>query len=205
MIVQGSGKSGVVILSHGAGMHMDHPYLNRVSEALVALGLKVVRFEFPYMQERRVTGRKKFPNKMPVLEQSFMDAVERVRELHLDPDTPLYLAGKSLGGRVATLLADRLSVQAVFVFGYPFHPIGKPDKLRVDHLLSIKTPIYLFQGERDKFGSREEVVHYALAEQVSINWLGDGDHDLVPRVRSGLSFEKHLSTLCAVIQGVVGR
>jgi len=203
ILVEGKGGNGVVVLSHGAGMPMDHVYLNRVSTAIVALGLKVVRFEFPYMNERRVTGKKKFPDKMPVLEQCYSDVLDYVRKYHMAEGEPLYLAGKSLGGRVATLVADQVMVKAVFVLGYPFHPIDKPEKLRVEHLGPINTPVYIFQGERDKFGCKEEVVNYLLGEKVNVHWLVDGDHDLVPRVRSGFSFEQHLLTLSQMIRAVV--
>jgi predicted alpha/beta-hydrolase family hydrolase len=203
ILVEGKGANGVVILSHGAGMPMDHEYLNKISTALAALGLKVVRFEFPYMSERRVIGKKKFPDKMPVLEQCFFEVIDYVRKYHMAEGAPLYLAGKSLGGRVATLVADQAMVKAVFVLGYPFHPIGKPEKLRVEHLSTINTPVYIFQGERDKFGCKEEVVNYLLGKKVSVHWLGDGDHDLVPRVRSGFSFEQHLSMLSEMIRAVV--
>jgi len=203
ILVDGKGGNGVVVLSHGAGMPMDHAYLNRISVALVALGLKVIRFEFPYMSERRVTGKKKFPDKMPALEQCYCDVVDFVSKYHMAEGESLYLAGKSLGGRVATLVADQLMVKAVFVIGYPFHPIGKPEKLRVEHLSAINTPIYIFQGERDKFGCKEEVLSYLLGEKVNVHWLEDGDHDLVPRVRSGHSFEQHLSTFSQGIRAVV--
>jgi predicted alpha/beta-hydrolase family hydrolase len=204
-LVKGEAKYGVVLLAHGSGIAMDHPFMDRISHQLSCLGLYVIRFEFPYMAMRRETARKRLPDKMQILESHYIKMVQQVRSLCSDQKMPLYLAGKSMGGRVATLIADQCAVDAVFVYGYPFHPAGKPDKLRVAHLMGIKTPIYVFQGERDKLGAQHEVAEYELGKQVSVQWLEDADHDLKPRVRSGYSQKSHLDTIACAISAVINQ
>jgi len=78
--------------------------------------------------------------------------------------------------------------------GFPFHPVGKPEKLRTEHFPSIKQDQLIIQGERDKLGSKEEVQGYALPESIQWLWLEDGDHDLKPRVKSGFTHAQHLQT-----------
>ena len=207
LLVQGSGEKGLLILAHGAGMAMDHPFLQQVSTQLAVCGLKVIRFEFPYMALRRETGKRRLPDKMPILEQCFLDVVEEVQQryenLFGQSAVPLFLAGKSMGGRVATMIADQVAVSAVFVYGYPFHSIKKPEILRIEHLQQLQSEIYIFQGERDKLGNKSEVLTYPLANNVKLHWLIDGDHDLHPRVRSGFTQLQHLQSVIKTIGQVV--
>ena len=180
---------------------MDHEFMNRLAKLLNEIGLQVIRFEFPYMAQRRVTGKRALPNKMPVLLDCYKQVIQNVLSMPGGLDKPLFLAGKSLGGRVATMIADGSEAQEVFVIGYPFHPIKKPEKLRTEHLESIESSIVIFQGTRDALGSKEEVDSYALNSTVSINWLEDGDHDLKPRKRSGFSQEQHIASVVEKIAG----
>jgi uncharacterized protein len=99
--------------------------------------------------------------------------------------------GKSMGGRIASLIADEANVAGLVCLGYPFHPVGKPDQLRVKHLLTIKTPTLIVQGERDSFGSRDEVAAYNLPEGIRIHWLPDGDHSFKPRKKSGVTEDQN--------------
>src|SRR4029453_17902276 len=113
---------------------------------------------------------------------------------------PLVIGGKSMGGRVASMLADELfaegKIAGLLCLGYPFHPPGKPEQLRTKHLAPLKTPALICQGTRDIFGSREEVSDYKLSKQIEILWLEDGDHDLKPRKAiSGFSAADHLKTV----------
>ena len=94
-----------------------------------------------------------------------------------------------MGGRIASLIADQANVSGLICLGYPFHPVGKPDKLRVDHLKSIRTPTLILQGERDAFGRLEEVPGYRLPATIDVQWLVDGDHSFKPRKFSGVSEE----------------
>ena len=184
-----AGNAGAtLLLAHGAGAPMDSEVLNRLVDALVAQGVAVARFEFPYMARRRQGGGKRPPDRQPILLAAFTAALAA-----LPDDRPCYIGGKSMGGRMASLLAaDGAAVAGVVCFGYPFHPPGKPEKTRIDHLPGLTVPMLVCQGERDPFGTREQVAGYRLGEQVCVHWLADGDHDLKPRKASGLTHEANL-------------
>jgi predicted alpha/beta-hydrolase family hydrolase len=89
------------------------------------------------------------------------------------------------------LLADEKEVAGLICLGYPFHPTGKPEQLRVEHLKSIHTPTLIVQGERDPFGNREEVAVYIMSKHVRVHWLLDGDHGFKPRKASGRTLEEN--------------
>lgn len=158
---------------------MDSPFMNRVAEGIAGKGIEVVRFEFPYMAARR-QSRRRPPDRQPLLLDSWRQLVEQRRD-----QRRLFIGGKSMGGRMATLIADELLVDGVICFGYPFHPPGKPDSLRVAHLGAMKTPTLIIQGTRDSLGRRDEVSHYELSAQIELLWIEDGDHSLKPRKSSG--------------------
>ncbi len=172
-----------VALAHGAGAPMDSDFMAYFAEALGARGIRVARFEFPYMAKRREDGRKRPPDRAPVL-LDFYSAV--AAELGTDR---LVVAGKSMGGRIASMIADETGVAGLVCLGYPFHPPGKPDLLRTEHLEALKTPALILQGERDPFGRRDEVESYALSTSIEVTFLPDGDHDLKPRKASGRTRE----------------
>ena len=163
---------------------MDSPFMETFAKGLAETGLRCVRFEFPYMVDRRVTGSRKPPNRMPIMMETWRAVVR-------DFDKgPLVIGGKSMGGRVASMLAanldeDRQSVAGLACLGYPFHPSGKPEKLRLDHFAALRTPTLILQGTRDALGGREEVLGYQLPTCVNLHWLEDGDHSFKPRVKSG--------------------
>jgi predicted alpha/beta-hydrolase family hydrolase len=204
IISQGENVNGTIIFAHGAGMPMDHDYMRQFSLLLSQRGFKVIRFEFLYMQHRRETGKQKFPDKLDALVGRFKEVIDNCRSDICESNKPLYLLGKSLGGRVATLIANDidplLQLKGVFVLGYPFHPIGKPSILRTAHLQNQKIEVSIFQGERDKFGSMTEVLEYQHTLDVALYWLEDGDHDLKPRVKSGFTQLQHLSKVADIIQ-----
>ena len=183
-----------IVLAHGAGAGMTHPFLAAVAHGFAAAGFAVVRFDFPYR-----AAQKRVPDPMPVL-QDAMRAV--VRE---QAPGPFLLAGKSMGGRVATMVADEIGAAGVVVFGYPFHPPEKPQQLRTAHLATLRTPTLILQGERDEFGTRQEVAGYPLSPAIRIEWLVDGDHSLVPRRASGFTKEQHLATAIAAAAAFASR
>lgn len=187
-----------VVLAHGAGAGMDHAFLVAVAEGLAATGLRIVRFEFPYQRDARA-GHRRAPDRMPVLQSCMREVVAACGT------TRIALAGKSMGGRVATMLADELGVAAVVVFGYPFHPPKDPTRLRTAHLAALRTRTLILQGERDPFGTRDEVAGYALSPAITVQWLADGDHSLAPRKSSGHSAEGHLATAIAAAVAFVTR
>jgi uncharacterized protein len=177
----------LLVLAHGAGASMDSPFMDNLAGLLAEQGIGVVRFEFPYMQERRENGKKRPPNKQDVLLDSWREVIEELG----NPEA-LYIGGKSMGGRMASLIADEQAVTGLVCLGYPFHPQGKPEKLRTEHLADLQTPTLIVQGTRDKLGSQEEVETYSLSSAIDVLWLEDGDHDLKPRVKSGFTHEQHL-------------
>jgi len=173
-----------VILAHGAGAPMDSPFMQAFGEGIAMQGLRCVRFEFPYMADRRLSGGRKPPNRMPVLMESWRETVKAFR------GAPLVIGGKSMGGRVASMLAAELDgagdpVAGLACLGYPFHPPGKPENLRLDHFADLKTPTLILQGSRDPFGTREEVSNFSLPSSVRVHWLEDGEHGFKPRKKSG--------------------
>ncbi|HEK1684582.1 TPA: dienelactone hydrolase family protein [Pseudomonas putida] len=183
------GHSCSLILAHGAGAPMDSAFMDEIAQRLAGLGVGVIRFEFPYMAERRINGGKRPPNPQKVLLECWREVYGQVRPLVTGT---LAIGGKSMGGRMASLLADELEVDALVCLGYPFYAVGKPEKPRVEHLAELKTPTLIVQGERDALGNREAVEGYQLSAAIEVNWLVTGDHDLKPLKASGFSHEQHL-------------
>lgn len=173
--------------AHGAGGAMDTPFMNTVARGLAARGIRVVRFEFPYMQARRTGGKRGAPDREPVLTATWRSVIA-----DLGPPGRLFIGGKSLGGRMASLVADEAGVAGLICFGYPFHPPGNPEKLRTAHLAGLRTPALIVQGTRDPFGTREEVESYSLSSSIRIEWLPDGDHSFKPRASSGATEKGNL-------------
>ena len=177
----------VYVFAHGAGGAMDTPFMTTVARELGERGIRVVRFEFPYMAARRTGGKRGAPDREPVLLNTWREVVAQ-----LGGGPRLFIGGKSMGGRMATLVADELKVRGAVVFGYPFHPPGQPNKLRTAHLESLTTPMLVLQGERDIFGTRDDVAGYDLSPQIRIEWIADGDHSLKPRAKSGTTERENL-------------
>ncbi len=174
-----------MLLLHGAGAPADSEWMNVAAQALQSLGLWVLRAEFDYMARRRVDGRKRPP---PRAEKLLPELQARLTTLPGADDLPLFLAGKSMGGRLQTLLAtgsrwpSALPAPAgVLALGYPFHPPGKQDRLRTDHFPDMITPLRIVQGSRDPMGPRALVDTLQLPTAVSLHWEEDGNHDLRPR------------------------
>ncbi len=180
------------IFAHGAGAPMDSSFMETISTLLAAQGILVLRFEFPYMAERRTTGKKRPPDRAPVLLQSWQTAWGNATA-NYPHITRWFIGGKSMGGRMATLIADSLEPAGCVCLGYPFHPPGKPEKQRTEHLVSLSTPLLIIQGTRDKLGDQQEVAGYRLPASFEWLWLEDGDHDLKPRVKSGFTHQQHLT------------
>lgn len=170
----------VVVLAHGAGAPMDSGFMAAFAKGLGERGMRIARFEFPYMTHRRETGSRRPPDREAVLLQAWRDAVAE-----LGGGGACVIGGKSMGGRMASMVADELEVRGLVCLGYPFHAPGRPEKPRIAHLQSLRTPALIVQGTRDPFGSAEEVGGYGLRSSIRVRWLGDGNHDLEPRASSG--------------------
>jgi len=171
-----------LVLAHGAGAPMDSPFMRIVAESVAAAGIRVARFEFPYMHRRRESGRGGAPDPPAVLLQSWRDAINE-----LGGGDRVVIGGKSLGGRIASMVADEKGVCGLVCLGYPFHPPGNPDRIRTKHLEKLKTRALIVQGERDTFGLPAEVARYQLSRKIRIEWIPDGDHSFKPRKSSGHS------------------
>jgi hypothetical protein len=169
---------------------MDSPFMSFFAEGLAARGVRVARFEFPYMARRR-NGDRRPPDGPNVLLDTWQSVIDR-----LGPDR-LVIGGKSLGGRMASMIADAAGVRGLVCLGYPFHPPGQPDRLRVAHLRELQTPALLIQGTRDPFGTREEVERIPLSSVIRIHFLEDGDHSFKPRASSGRTERQNLEEALA--------
>jgi uncharacterized protein len=188
-----------VVLAHGAGAPMSTPFLNSVARGLAAGGYRVARFEFPYMRARRDTGRKGgAPDREPILRNSWTEVVEK-----LGGGGRLVIGGKSMGGRIASMVADEVGARGLVCLGYPFHPPGRPEKLRTKHLETLATPALVVQGTRDPFGTAEDVAGYRLSPAIRVVWLKDGDHSWKPRAASGRTEVQNMADAVAAIREFV--
>ncbi|MFM4908103.1 alpha/beta fold hydrolase [Aeromonas dhakensis] len=174
-----------ILLAHGAGAGMEHAFLAELSRLLAGPEIEVVRFNFPYMSKRALDGKRRPPDRQPVLLDHWRQMIEEFAHPRL------FLAGKSMGGRMAAELyqesEDEMNAAGLLILGYPFHPPANPDRWRGEVLKQIKTPTLLLQGERDTFGTRAELADFPFSSAVSVHWLTDGDHGFKPRKSSGAS------------------
>lgn len=196
-----------LLLAHGAGAGMETPFLARMTELLVERGVRVVRFEFGYMAARRTGGKRRPAPKAETLIPEYRAAVEAVRGG--DARGRLAIGGKSMGGRVASMIAEDLraagEADALVCLGYPFHPPGMPEKTRTGHLETLSCPTLIIQGERDPFGNQAEVGAYGLSSDIEIVWIGDGDHDLGPRGASGFTRKGNLTVAADAVANFLSK
>lgn len=196
---ESAGKT--ILLAHGAGAAMDSATMTAASTALARQGFRVARFEFGYMAARRTSDSRKPPPKAELLMDEYSVAIDA-----LAARVAIIIGGKSMGGRVASMIADAQMaagrVSGLFCLGYPFHPPGKPESLRTAHLEAMKTPALICQGTRDIFGGRDEVPGYRLSGTIDIRWFEDGDHDLRPRKTiSGFTHADHMNAMAEAVAG----
>jgi hypothetical protein len=189
-----------IVLAHGAGAPMDSPAMTAFARGLADRGFRVARFEFPYMRARREGGARKAPNPGPVLAASWKRAVEA-----LGGGGRVVIGGKSLGGRIASMVADEVGARGLVCLGYPFHPPGQPDRLRTAHLAALRTPALIVQGTRDSFGTAEDVATYTLSPSIELVWIPDGDHSFKPRASSGRTEKQNLAAAVEAVAGFLER
>ncbi|WIX33545.1 dienelactone hydrolase [Salinicola sp. JS01] len=194
--VCGPAQAPRLLLSHGAGAGHDSPFLSHLRHALAAGGVQVIAVEFAYMARMRREGRRRPP---PRVEGLVAELSAWRRAIDADGLAPAWLGGKSMGGRVASLLAAREATPGLVLCGYPFHPPGKPERLRLDHWPDLACPLLLLQGTRDAFGTRAEVESYTLPAQLECHFLEGGDHDWQPPKRLGVSQAALIDTAAALI------
>lgn len=181
IVFDGPAKAPLIIaLAHGAGAPLDSPFMAAFARGLAERGHRVARFEFPYMAARRDDGGKRPPDRAPKLLDAWRAVIRR-----LGPARTV-IGGKSMGGRMASLVADEMGVRGLVCLGYPFQAPGRPlDEGRVAHLARLATPTLILQGERDAFGKPDLVGGVDFSDAVTVRWLADGDHGFKPRKKSG--------------------
>ena len=194
--------AAVLILAHGAGAGSNSEFMEWFAQSLAGPelngGLAVCRFDFPYMVTRRSTGTKRPPDRAGVLIETWHAAINWVRRSPTPPHR-LFIGGKSMGGRIASMVAEDEKVDGIVCLGYPFHPPGNPDKLRTGHLEDLNIPMLVCQGERDVFGHRAESASWQLPRSIQFSWLTDGDHSFKPRKKSGLTEADNRTTACQAV------
>jgi predicted alpha/beta-hydrolase family hydrolase len=182
------GADRAVLLAHGAGADMHAPALTSVADALADAKVPSLRFNFPY----KVAGRRG-PDRPPVLAAAVRDAAaELARRTKLPPDR-LVLGGRSMGGRICSLVVadedDPLPALALVLLGYPLHPPGKPETLRVEHFPRITVPCLFVSGTRDAFGSPDELQQHVrtIKGRTEWHWIESADHGFKPLKSSGVT------------------
>jgi len=192
----GEPRDSAILLAHGAGFHLDSPWMAAVAAGLVARGFPVLRFNYPYRQRALTEGRQRPPDPTPVLEAAHAAALASLAERQ--PGRRLLLAGKSLGGRMATHLAAKGETCAGLVLlGYPLHPPKRTHRPRSEHFAAIAQPALFLQGTRDELCDLE-LLRPALARfggQVTLEVIEDADHGFHVRKRSGRTDEQVLAAL----------
>lgn len=201
-------KEPTLVLAHGAGADSQSDWMVDIACQLSARQIRVITFDFPYMSKCQQDGRKRPPDRQPILLSAFIDIIRLV-------PTPCWIGGKSMGGRMASILTSMIEhrpeelaelsktfmvdlhqqVSGCSCFGYPFYAMGKVDRPRIDHLQHINRPVLIFQGTRDPMGRSEQVSSYTLSSNVQISWLAEGDHDFKPTKSSGLLQNDHINTV----------
>ena len=188
----------ILVLAHGAGAGMESPFMQSAAESLGQHGIRVGRFNFPYMIRATEEGKRRPPDSAKKLLAAWEDVIASVTQ-KMKPSQRLAIGGKSMGGRIASMSTNHGRVDALVCLGYPFHPPGKPEKLRTDHFGEIRVPAMIVQGERDTFGNKEEVKGMKLPRHIKKCWLADGDHSFKPRKASGITLEQNMDSAVASI------
>ncbi|WP_434566142.1 alpha/beta fold hydrolase [Vibrio chagasii] len=187
IIIDGEDNPITFIFAHGAGAGMDHEFMQSVAKGLAFKGIRVVRFNFPYMIKRAEDGKRRPPDRAPKLLEAYQEIIDQT-----DADK-LVIGGKSMGGRMASHLSELDKVAAMACLGFPFHPPGKPENYKGEHLASLQKPCLILQGERDTFGKREEFADFDLSDSIRVEFIPDGDHSFKPRKSSGYTEQQNIA------------
>ena len=194
---EGNERGSAILLAHGAGFGMESPWMERLAHGLVARGFPVMRFNYPYRQRSLAEGPERPPDRIDVLEDAHARALDALRAR--SPGKRLLLAGKSLGGRVGTLLAAKdHPCSGLVLYGYPLHPPKRPSELRREHFGAIAQPALFLQGTRDDLCDldllRESLRSFGGRARVSV--IEGADHSFRVPKKLGKSDEDVLEELC---------
>lgn len=162
-----------LLLAHGSGAGKDHDFMSGYASAVAEAGISVLRFNFPYMD-----AGKKFPDRAPVAVAVWKQVRSWVGS-NLSGELPVFAAGKSFGGRMASLaVAEGMDARSLVFLGYPLHAPKKEDKLRDEHLYPLTVPMLFLEGTRDPFANREIMtrVFSSLNQDSELVWFEGGDH-----------------------------
>lgn len=198
ILTNGPESGPIYVFAHGAGADMRSEFITQVAEKLAEKGIRVVRFNFPYMIKRAEDGKRRPPDRAPKLIAAYEELIKQLTG-------SVVIGGKSMGGRMSSMLMaenaqrdtkNQLPILGCACLGYPFHAPKKDPKNRLDHLKELTEPLLIVQGTRDPMGNQEEVTFYQeegrINSAVKLSWLEDGDHDLKPRKASGYSHQQHI-------------
>ena len=192
-----------LVLTHGAGASSTHPNTTALAELIAARGVRVARFDFPYMRRAMETGRRPWPpDPEDVLAGAWVQVIQQLAQQGV-PTSKLFFGGRSMGGRIASYIADAVEPAGMVCISYPFHAPKNPASAITIHLQQLATPTLIVQGERDEYGTREEVEGYELSPHVQLSWIPDGNHGLVPRKRSGHTEEGNRELAAEAIAGFI--
>lgn len=194
---------GVLLLAHGPGKGMASPFLERIARGCVASGLRVVRFNFPFMEEMLRTGKQKEPDSGAVLRRCYSNVVTHCIEREKVPAERIFVGGKAMGARTAAMIADAHRVRGVICMDYPFYPPRKPARLRFRVLKQIRTPTLVCQGELDANGMRRRIEKLEMSKAVRIHWLPDGDSNFATPPTSNRSVESNITSAIAAINDFI--
>lgn len=182
-----------MLLAHGAGADMNAAALTTVADALAAAGIPSLRFDFPYRR-----AGKRAPDRPPVLEAAVREAAADLARRTKLPLERLVLGGRSMGGRICSIVAadevEPMPVLGLALLGYPLHPPGKPETLRVEHFKRLAMPVLFASGTRDSFATPAELKREAkkVKGPVTFHWIETGDHGFKPLKSSGISVDAAL-------------
>jgi predicted alpha/beta-hydrolase family hydrolase len=194
------GADRAVLLAHGAGADMHAATLTTVADALEAAKIPSLRFNFPY----KAAGRRA-PDRPPVLEAALREAVAELADRSKLPPERLVLGGRSMGGRIGSIVAADDGALGLVLLGYPLHPPGRAAQLRVEHFPRLRMPALFVSGTRDAFGSPEELQRETktMKGRVAFHWVESGDHGFKPLKASGLAVGEVLADVAAAVVAFV--
>lgn len=190
-----------LLFTHGAGASTSHTFFTQLIPLLIKKGCHVWTFDFAYMVQALSERKKRPPPRLPILENEYIAVLNSVREI-IGSDK-LWIGGKSMGGRVACHVANDVAnknnIDGVIALGYPFHPVGKPEKLRLEVLQASLIPVLICQGDRDAFGNKSEINTYTMPANIRLKHVIDGDHSFTPRKSSGRDIIDNLNEVAEAI------